>query len=191
MKTLLLMRHAKSSWKFPDLPDHERPLNKRGRRDAPLMGKFLQDRDLVPQRIISSTAARARQTAEALAESANYRGDIVYLEKLYMAEVEEYINTLHDLPDDLDRVLVIGHNPGMETLLQVISHRIESLPTAVVAHIDVPIDQWNQFNGQTTGEIVEIWRPKDVRVEVEEEEREKAKAKGKAKDKGKSSKKDK
>lgn len=179
MKTLLLMRHAKSSWKFSDLPDHERPLNKRGRRDAPLMGKFLQDRDLVPQRIISSTAARARQTAEALAESANYRGDIVYLEKLYMAEVEEYYNTLSELPDDLNRVLIIGHNPGMETMLQVISQRIESLPTAVVAHIELPIDQWSQLNGQTSGEIVEIWRPKDVRVE--EEEREKAKAKGKGK----------
>lgn len=189
MKTLLLMRHAKSSWKFTELADHERPLNKRGRRDAPLMGQFLQERELVPQRILSSTAARARQTAEAVAESANYRGDILYLDKLYMAEADEYIAALRELPDELERVMVIGHNPGLETLLQVLSDRIESLPTAVVAHINLPIEKWSQLNGQTTGEMVEIWSPKEVREE--EEERSKAKEKGKSKDKEKSRKKDK
>jgi phosphohistidine phosphatase len=195
MKTLLLMRHAKSSWKYSSLADHDRPLNKRGYRDAPLMGQLLIDRELVPQRILCSSAIRARQTAEAIAAKVGFSGEIDFLDRLYMAEVEGYINVLSELPDDLERVMVIGHNPGLETLLQILSGRIESLPTAVIAHIALPIDNWTQLNGQMAGEMVEIWRPKDLRSEetepVEEKvvEKEKAadkeKSKGKEKDKGK------
>lgn len=184
MKTLLLMRHAKSSWKDSDLKDHERPLNKRGRMDAPLMGHVLVDRELLPQKILCSTAVRARQTAEALRESANYQAEIEYLDRLYMAEAEEYLNVLRELPDDLERVMVIGHNPGLETLLQMLSGRIEALPTAVIAHLVLPITQWPQVNGDTEGELIEIWRPKELRDEVPEpeKEKEKEKEKGKAKD---------
>jgi len=181
MKTLLLMRHAKSSWKEKDVPDHERPLNKRGRRDVPLMSKLLVDRELIPQQIISSSALRTRQTAECLAEELEFWGDIVFQDRLYMAEAEEYLGMLRELPDDLEQVMLIGHNPGLETLLQMLSGRIEALPTAVIAHLALPITEWAQLNGETEGEIVEIWRPKEVR-EGEFDEKDKKKGK-KSKDK--------
>jgi phosphohistidine phosphatase len=83
MKTLLIMRHAKSSWKDPDLPDHDRPLNKRGKHDAPSMGKLLKDEDLIPDLIISSTAARAKKTAELVAKACKYKGEISLNQSLW------------------------------------------------------------------------------------------------------------
>ncbi len=181
MKTLLLMRHAKSSWKFTDLKDQDRPLNKRGRNDAPLMGQLILDRELVPQRIISSTAVRARETAEILVDTLKFEGEVTYLDRLYMAESDDHIAVLRDLPDEVERVMIIGHHPGLEYLLQELAGRVESLPTAVLAHIVLPIDQWSQLKNQVTGEMVEIWKPKEVREELEEEEKQKEKEKSKSK----------
>jgi len=82
MKLVLILRHAKSSWKHPDVNDHDRPLNKRGKRDAPRMGEFLQDKHLVPDFIVSSTAKRARSTAKAVAKAARYKGDIILNQSL-------------------------------------------------------------------------------------------------------------
>ena len=179
MKTLLLMRHAKSSWKDSDLADHERPLNKRGKKDAPMMGHLVKEQKLVPQRIISSSAIRSRQTAESIAETSGFMGDIVLLDRLYMAEAEEYMDVLHQLPDDINQVMVIGHNPGLETLLQVLSGRIEALPTAVLAHIEIPIDHWSELNGQVLGEITKIWRPREVKKGDGDKEKDKDKGKKK------------
>jgi phosphohistidine phosphatase len=182
MKTILLMRHAKSSWKDSDLKDHDRPLNKRGQKDAPRMGMILCDRELIPQRILCSTALRARQTAEAIIKVTGFQGDAIYLDRLYMAEVEEYIAVLRELPDNIERVLVIGHNPGLETLLQLLSGQIESLPTAVIAHLALPIHQWTELNSEIIGELVDIWRPKEI-PETPDVKKEPVKEKGKKKKK--------
>jgi phosphohistidine phosphatase len=107
-----------------------------------MMGQILVDHELVPQAILSSSALRARQTAEAVAEVAHYDGDVTYLDRLYMAEPEDYINALRELPNEVERVLLIGHNPGLEMLLQLLSGQIQSMPTAVIAHLDLPIDHW-------------------------------------------------
>ncbi len=178
MKTILLMRHAKSSWKEAKLPDHERPLSKRGHKDAPRMGMILCDQELIPQRILSSTALRALQTAESVIQASGFQGEVVHLDRLYMAEADEYIAVLRELPDDIERVMVIGHNPGLETLLQMLSGRIESLPTAVIAHLVLPIQHWTELSAETNGELVDIWRPKEI-AEAVEQEQEKAKDKGK------------
>jgi len=85
MKSVLILRHAKSSWKHPDVNDHDRPLNKRGKRDAPHMGEILQNEHLVPDLIISSSAKRARSTAKAVAKAAEYKGDITFNQSLYAA----------------------------------------------------------------------------------------------------------
>jgi phosphohistidine phosphatase len=165
MKTLLLMRHAKSSWKDQELSDHERPLNKRGRKDAPRMGQLLCDRELIPQRILCSSALRAKQTAEALVEAAGNQAELMVLDRLYLAEADEYISVLREQPDHLERLMVIGHNPGLETLLQMLSGRIESLPTAVIAHLVLPIQHWTELSGETKGEMIEIWKPKEIEEE--------------------------
>ena len=121
------MRHAKSSWKDSHLPDQARPLNKRGQKDAPRMGKLLKESGLIPQRIYSSTAERARQTAVAVAEKLGYGGEIIYLDALYLAEPSAIVDVLKSVPDGIECVLVIGHNPGMEQLVQFL-HRLFSAP---------------------------------------------------------------
>jgi len=163
MKTLLLMRHAKSSWKHAELEDQQRPLNKRGEKDAPMMGKLLKEKELIPQRILSSIAVRARQTVSLLAEKAGFHGQIDYLDIFYMAEPQVYLEALTYLPDDVERVMIVGHNPGLEGLLQILSKRVEALPTAGLAYLSLPIKSWSELNAETKGELVEFWRPKELR----------------------------
>ena len=162
MKTLLLMRHAKSSWKDADIKDRKRPLSKRGKRNAPQMGELLKEKELLPQLILASSAVRARQTAELLAEASGYQGDIRYLDDLYMAEADEYLDELKKLPDNLERVMLIGHNPGLESLLPMLTGRVESLPTAAIAHLTLPISNWKELSKKTKAELVELWRPKEL-----------------------------
>ena len=189
MKTLLIMRHGKSSWKHKELKDHERPLSKRGVRDSVKMGELLQHRELVPQLILVSTAVRTIETAKLLVEASGFQGETIALDSLYLAEAEEYLHDLLTLPNEIERVMIIGHNPGLEALLQILSGRIEALPTGVVAYISLPINHWSDVHNKIEGELVELWRPKelhDVEVaeeEVEKEERRKRKKKRKKKTK--------
>ncbi|HEX2979263.1 MAG TPA: histidine phosphatase family protein [Anaerolineaceae bacterium] len=162
MKTVLIMRHAKSSWDNPKLTDPERPLHKRGRKDAPKMGALLRKKALIPQLVISSSALRARQTAELAMEKMDYVGEAQFLDLLYMAEADAYLEKLRSLPDGVERVLVIGHNPGLESLMQILSGKIEALPTASIANISLPIDHWGELNGETRGELIKLWRPKEL-----------------------------
>lgn len=168
MKTLILMRHAKSSWKHPEIKDHERGLNKRGKKDAPRMGKLLADNELVPQRILTSTAERSRETVEAVVNVMQFTGEVSYLDSLYMAEPDIYLELLSLMPDDLERLLVIGHNPGLEGLLQILSGRVESLPTAAVAYLSLPIHSWKEIRAhEEVGELVALWSPRDMKDEKE------------------------
>jgi phosphohistidine phosphatase len=161
MKTVLLMRHAKSSWKDHKLKDIERPLNKRGKKDVPFMGQILADKELVPQMILCSPALRARLTAEMVAEKCGYKGEITYIDSFYLAEPAVYAGALCSLPDEIERVLLIGHNPGMEGLVQLLSGQVESLPTSAIAYLVLPISHWNELDGATHGDIIELWRPRD------------------------------
>ncbi len=160
MKTIILMRHAKSSWKETDLADHERPLNKRGEKDAPRMGKLLRDHNLVPQVILSSTAVRCSQTAEAVADKIDYKNEVIYSPTLYLAEPQTYLDALQGLSDDVDCVLVVGHNPGLEGLVQILSGKVEPLPTAAIALIQMPICSWQALDIQVEGKLVNLWQPK-------------------------------
>ena len=161
MKTLLLMRHAKSSWKQTDLPDIDRPLNPRGERDAPAMGGLLKDNELIPDLILSSPAARARRTAELVANMSHYEHEIVFVDKLYMAEPPDILGALNLLPDEITRVLLVAHNPGLEEALQLLTGEVESLPTAAIASISLPIEHWSELNDGTRGSLLKVWRPKE------------------------------
>jgi phosphohistidine phosphatase len=162
MKTLLLMRHGKSSWKEKDLKDRKRPLSKRGRRNAPQMGKLLIEKELVPQLILTSSALRARQTADLLAEASGYQGEIREIDDLYMAEADEILDVVKDAPNGLERIMVIGHNPGMESLLPMLTGNIEALPTAAIAYLALPVDDWKKVGKKTKAELVGLWRPKEL-----------------------------
>jgi len=162
MKTVLLMRHAKSSWKEPGLADWERPLNSRGRRDAPRMGEWLLDRDLVPQAIISSSARRAQQTAEAVAEALGYDSEITFLDELYGASAEDHVRVLSRLPDEVEVALIIGHNPELEDAVELLTGDAEGMPTAAVAHIRVPVERWVDVSVDVEADLVAVWRPREI-----------------------------
>jgi phosphohistidine phosphatase len=165
MKTLLILRHAKSSWKDPDLPDHDRPLNKRGKHDAPSMGKLLKDEDLIPDLIISSTAARAKKTAELVAKACKYKGEeIVSSHSLYGAEPTDYLKILQELSDKYKAVLVIGHSPSVEETVEVLTDSADVImPTCALAHISLPIQNWAELNKQKIkGKLLKVWRPKEL-----------------------------
>lgn len=153
MKTLLLMRHARSSWKDPKLADSERPLTGRGRLTAPQVGLLLQEQELVPQLILSSTALRARQTVEFAAAGAGFTGEVQYLSSLYLAEPETCLGVLSVVPDEFERVMIVGHNPGLESLVQILSRRIVGLPTGKLAYISLPLQSWKDLSFETEGEL--------------------------------------
>jgi phosphohistidine phosphatase len=162
MKTLLIMRHAKSSWDESELHDHDRPLNKRGKLNAPRMGRLLREQELVPGLIITSSARRARDTAEAVADQSGYEGEVKVVEDLYAAPPEAYLETLAAADDRHKCILVIGHNPGLEELLETLTGEREALPTAAIARVDLSIKSWQELTDETSGKLVDLWRPKDL-----------------------------
>ena len=161
MKTLLLLRHAKSSWKDESLDDHERPLNARGRRDAPRMGTLLANQELVPKRIVTSTAVRARTTAHAVADAAGYAADVFENEDLYLASPVTILEIAGAQPDDVESLLLVAHNPGMEMLVSAIARRSSTMPTAALAHVEVETDAWRGIESAEM-RLVELWRPKEL-----------------------------
>ncbi len=162
MKTLLILRHAKSSWKHLELSDYDRPLNSRGKRDAPRMGKYLRQQGLIPDRILTSSAKRARKTANKVAKSCGYTGKVKKIAAFYEAVPGVYFETLQALPDKYQRVMVVGHNPTMERLVNYLTGHIERMPTAALAHIDLPIQQWAALDLDTKGTLVNLWTPKTL-----------------------------
>ena len=163
MKTLLILRHAKSSWGDPSLADHERPLNARGKRDAPRMGRLARDERLGPDLIISSDAVRARLTAEAMAEAIGYRRQILLDARLYHASPAEILAALRRaVQDDVSTVMIVGHNPGLEELMAQLTGDREPIPTAALAQIALPIQRWADLHPSTRGACVGLWRPKEL-----------------------------
>lgn len=142
MKTVLLMRHGKSKRGPEYETDFERPLAKRGKRDAERMGGFLVKQDLLPDVILCSPAERARRTAERCAEAADYQGEIRYEESLYTGNEESYLELLWSLDDTVGRVLFVGHNPTTEAAIETLSRRYARMPTAALARIDFDTDLW-------------------------------------------------
>ena len=164
MKTLILMRHAKSSREDPRLPDHDRPLNKRGKLDAPRMGGLLRMHGLTPDLIISSSAARALATAEAVGDACNYTDTdgVRVAPDLYPGDPPDYVRVLREIPEGFHRVLIVAHNPGIETFLSELVERDEILPTAAVAIVQLPIERWKDFTGKAHGVLTAVWRPGEI-----------------------------
>jgi phosphohistidine phosphatase len=160
MKTLLVLRHAKSSWDDQSLDDHARPLNPRGLKDAPRVGEWLREQGVIPDVLITSDAVRARMTAEAVARAAGYTGDVRLDSSLYLASPDEIygvINTV-DRPRTA-AVMIVGHNPGLSAFVTQLTGDDVELPTAALAQIVLPIADWADLDGTTRGTLVALWRP--------------------------------
>ena len=163
MKILMLLRHAKSSWKDDTLTDHERPLNKRGIKTAPMMGHLIRDQELIPDLITSSTAVRARTTAEATAEACGYPGELALTDELYLATAGEILSYAQERTDEtLGRILLVGHNPGMEDLVSTLAGRREPFPTAALAVFELDIDHWRKLELGVQSKLRHLWRPKEL-----------------------------
>jgi phosphohistidine phosphatase len=163
MKTLLLMRHTKSSWKDESLSDHERPLKKRGKKDAKLIAKEIKKNDLIPDLILSSSAVRAKETVEILEDVLDYKGKTEYIDELYMGEPQNFIDALKEVDNKNNAVLIVGHNPGLEAYLQIIDGEIEAVPTGGLGYLVLVLEDWKDISLETMGDLIGFWRPKELR----------------------------
>ncbi len=146
MKKLILVRHGKSSWKDYSLADHDRPLAKRGNRDAPIMAERLIKRGISPDLLFSSTALRAKRTAEITAEVMGYPQDRIEITRnLYHASSSSILREIQKLDSKHDTVLVFGHNPGFNDFIEDFGYDIYNLPTSGQFCFQAEIDNWSEL----------------------------------------------
>lgn len=166
-REILLLRHAKSDWSR-DTDDFDRPLNPRGRRDAVRLARWVQEQNLIPEVILCSPARRTAQTAETLCAQTGFpAADIHWNADLYLAPVHVLLDALADLPDKAHRVMLIGHNPGLEDLLLYLAppaeaqrHKDKLLTTATLARLILPGGSWRLERGSAT--LMQFVRPRDL-----------------------------
>lgn len=144
MKRLTLIRHGKSSWKDPSLDDFDRPLNSRGKREVPEMGRRLAQRGTDPDAIVTSPAKRARKTAHGIAGALGWDQDIVEIADIYEASVETLFEVLRDFREEWNHVVLVGHNPGFTDLANsLFGERISNVPTCGVAEGELRVERWS------------------------------------------------
>lgn len=170
-KTILLLRHAKSSWSSPGLQDFDRPLNQRGREAAPRMGRYMKEQGLVPDVVLCSAACRALQTWELVAESLDADCQVKQLRGLYLASAKQLLDALRRTPDLADSVLLIGHNPGMERLASALSGsgsdpealaRLgEKFPTSALTELRFEAESWRDL-AEGSGKLIRFVIPREL-----------------------------
>jgi phosphohistidine phosphatase len=154
MKILTVVRHAKSSWEFPELTDSDRPLNKRGKNDAPAMGQRLAAKAISPDLIVTSPAKRALKTAKVVAGELGYpKKKLVIEERVYLADVVELMSILHEIDNSYKDVFLVGHNPGLTDLVNdLMGESILNVPTCGVVRAKFNIETWKAL-GKGTGKL--------------------------------------
>lgn len=147
MKTLLVVRHAKSSWDRFDQPDMERPLNDRGKKDAPDMAQRLKEKGLKIDLFVASPAKRAKKTARLFAEEYKVdKDDILIRDELYEPSVESFYKVVTTLPDKQNVVALFSHNPGISEFVNTLTHvRIDDMPTCGVFAVSAAVNHWGEF----------------------------------------------
>lgn len=164
MKTVILLRHAKSDWSNPEFADHQRPLNPRGQRNAPEMGERMKSfPDYKPQLIKVSNAIRTRQTMELFAPAAGWdEVDLLVKDWLYLASKQEYIKSIEKLHDELDSICYCGHNPTVTDVVNYFTEvDIPNIPTCGIAVITFNVDSWKLVS-QNSGKLVHYDYPKNL-----------------------------
>ncbi|MBD3224527.1 MAG: histidine phosphatase family protein [Caldithrix sp.] len=161
MKTVYFMRHAKSSWKDGSLTDHERPLNKRGLKDAPLMGKLLKEKGMLPDGILVSSARRAQETCRLFTEMADYDPASVHTEEMiYENDYDILLQLIRQQPDAWQSLMIIGHNPSTQEAVNALSDQFfDKIPTAAIAAIQFMVRNWSEV-GQNRGRLLFFEYPK-------------------------------
>jgi phosphohistidine phosphatase len=160
-RQLLIMRHAKADRDAAKWADYERPLNDRGNRDAPAMGRWLRNQKAIPDQVLCSPAVRTRQTAELVARELKFDESIVMPESLYEGSASEYMTQIRLCSVTVRTLLVIGHNPSLESLVEKVTGEFVTLPTAAVAQISLTAPTWQDLRPDC-GELLELWTPKTI-----------------------------
>jgi len=165
MKKLFIVRHAKSSWDFPELDDFDRPLNKRGKKNAPEMGKRLADRGVKPDMFISSPAKRAAATARRIAEQLFFPVEnIIKNDKLYHGSNAHVIDVIRKVDPSIETLFIFGHNPGFTDLVNYLTgSNIYNIPTCGIAEIHFDIKSWNEVAAKL-GHLADFDYPKKTSV---------------------------
>lgn len=173
MKTLMLLRHAKSGWNDPVARDFDRPLNPRGRRAARTVGRQMCAEALVFDRIMASPARRVIETLEEVAQACPL-GAPVYDQRIYLASTATLLEIIHDTGDEVDRLLLVGHNPGLENLALLLTRADGSdlrgeleakYPTGTLAEIRLAVEHWADVE-EETGSLARFIRPRDLDPEL-------------------------
>jgi phosphohistidine phosphatase len=146
MKKLYLIRHAKSNWSNPNLDDFDRPLNKRGKKNAPFMGKVLAIKGIHPDLIISSPSYRARETTQYIIKKLNFKNEIMYNEYLYESSLKTIIEIVNFIDDSHEIVFIIGHNPALNMLAFYLTDFNQNLPTCGIVQIEFTCQSWREIN---------------------------------------------
>ncbi|MBN8783543.1 MAG: phosphohistidine phosphatase [Sphingobacteriales bacterium SCN 48-20] len=148
MKTLILVRHAKSDWQDVTLEDFDRPLNARGKTDAPVMAERLRKRGIVPDLFISSPAKRARKTADIFAEIYDIdKKDILFEKDLYLAPPYVFTEVIGRFKDEVNIAVIFSHNPGITDFANILTNaRIDDMPTCAIFAVEADIDSWAAFD---------------------------------------------
>jgi len=163
LKTLTIVRHAKSSWKDTSLSDRKRPLNKRGERDAPIMGKRIHEHGIRPSLIVSSPATRAWRTAKIIAREINYPREFLQREdRLYLASLDEILDTVVAQDNSFNNLMIVGHNPGMTDFANFLVPGLTyNVPTAGVVSVEIDQDDWSLYERPKARLLVHDW-PKKI-----------------------------
>lgn len=159
MKTLYLIRHAKSSWKDLTLDDFDRPLNKRGKRDAPFMGELLYDNEIKPDIIISSPAKRAKDTAKIIAQKVGYEKEILFDERIYEFNLITLVRIIKEINNENDTAFIFGHNPILNIFMEEFCEFDENIPTCGVLKVSFECNEWEKITPQNC-EFLEFEYPK-------------------------------
>ncbi|HEV8368366.1 MAG TPA: histidine phosphatase family protein [Pyrinomonadaceae bacterium] len=161
MRTLYLLRHAKSSWKDESQADFERPLSGRGRKACVTIAKLIQDKGIEFDLALSSTAVRARQTIDLIKQLAKLRTELRYDERIYEASGARLLEIIRQIENHRKTVLLVGHNPGLEDLLHLLTGETQSLPTGSLAKIKLKISKWSDTDDDAAT-LDWIVRPKEL-----------------------------
>lgn len=170
MLRLYLLRHAKSSWSDPSLHDFDRPLNKRGQRDAPRMGAWMRKNGHQPERILCSSSMRTKQTLGGILTGLDGEFSLALLDDLYEGNAPDYLLLLRDHAEGSNNVMIIGHNTGLQEIALRLAGKGESgqiadmeykYPTSALAILDFPVNSWNDVTA-ASGQLVDFIKPREI-----------------------------
>lgn len=148
MKYLYIVRHAKSSWRDSSITDFERPLNSRGKRDAPFMGSLMREKGVKPDLLLSSPAKRAEKTCIIISKELRYPEEkIKYDDRIYEAGISDLTKVIGQVDDDVESLMIFGHNPGLTIFNNYLTeNHIDNLPTCGIAGLELNIDSWKDIS---------------------------------------------